>query len=120
MSPLYSLFLFLNKNNLKKSATFKKIAIDIEEEELRELVDDAKSEREEQRLFDYSSLFPENKEYLIIPDEYSDLNSGQTKEEGAQDYYGRLTEPYRNLGIEKTRPEFYESPESIKLFWRRI
>ena len=75
MSKLKLLRSFLiSKNLIRHASLVRKIAIDIKEEDILESIREATEERDHLELFDYSDLFEDGKNYVILPKD-EDSNS---------------------------------------------
>lgn len=119
MLKIKSLHRFLSNSGYHNQSFFlKKLAIEIEEEELKEAVREATEERDNLKLFDYSDLFEPGKDYVILKTE-PEPRTSETEAESDQNSfrpYEDAKQYYDKLGSHKTPEDYYEKPEEIELF----
>lgn len=112
MNGLKALYSFLKSESLIKYANIiKKIAIEIEEEEIVEAVKKAERERNRLKLFDYSDLFEDGKNYVILPDE-----KPQDDEIDLSEIYNKAKTVHSEIGMDVSFEEYIEDPSVLKLF----
>jgi hypothetical protein len=111
MVKISKLLNFLKLNDMSEEfLLLKKIAIEVKEEKLREKIQDADSRRKEESLFDYSSLFPDGKEYIVINSEsFKDygISFGEESEDVemiSSEEFSRVSDIYENRYYATTNP----------------
>ena len=113
MKKIKNLLRYLNKYNFLEEFNYlKKIAIDIDDEGLLSKLKEAKEKREISYLFDYTSLFPEGKEFVILPMHAED----EVEVENLSDsYMEKVKEAYDFISKENNSiEEIKKNPNKIR------
>lgn len=113
MSKLKLLRSFLiSKNLIRHASLVRKIAIDIKEEDILESIREAIEERDRLELFNYSDLFEDDKNYVILPKD-EDSNS-----EGIDlsTIYEKARLMHSEIGMNVEFQDYISDPTIIKLF----
>lgn len=113
MSKLKLLRSFLiSKNLIRHASLVRKIAIDIKEEDILESIREATEERDHLELFDYSDLFEDGKNYVILPKD----EDGSLEGVDLSTIYEEARLMHSEIGMSVDFQDYISDPTIIKIF----